>query len=66
MSKKLEKVISFGYKVSDGKHEGFAYFLKHLKPSIQHEERWKDLVVNVIAELPIDHGKQVLRAILNN
>ncbi|NQU18227.1 MAG: hypothetical protein HQ564_09225 [Candidatus Saganbacteria bacterium] len=64
MIKELEKVISFGYKVSDGDHEGFAYFLQHLRVSEQHGEIWRDLVVDVITKLPIETGKQVLKAIL--
>lgn len=64
MRKHLKRVISFGYKVSDGDHHGFAYFLRGLRSEEKHEEKWRDLVVSVIAELPIDHSKQVLKAML--
>lgn len=66
MSKGLKKVINFGYKVSEGDHDGFACFLKHLKPSEHYEDNWRDLVVDVIAELPIKNSKQVLRAMLKD
>lgn len=64
MDKSLRKIISFGYKVSDGNDEGFAYFLQYLKTTETPEEKWRDVVVDIVAELPIDSGKQVLKAML--
>ncbi len=64
MSKHLEKVISFGYKVSDGNHEGFAFFLQHLRASEKHEGKWQELVVDVVTKLPIESSKKVLKAMI--